>query len=249
MAYLGKNNQITGSLGDLVFRTLDGKTVIQRKPQKNKIKQTERTQKAASDFGRASTLAKKIRIGIKTYSRDFSDSKSFCRLRTRLQLAACTDNPAPIGEKKLWDGKPKLLEGFEFNYHSPYERYCRIVIKDIALASQKLHIKLKAFQPKKAITWPIKANKAKLCFWMSVHRKKDDLSVQEELFSLEILPNNKISPAINFVSNTINSSSIVYLWSGILYYQYDALLDWVCLNHKTLHPLRLQKVLKIDVSS
>ncbi|MDR6300828.1 hypothetical protein [Mesonia maritima] len=244
MAYLGKNNRITGSLGDLVFRTVNGKTIVQRKPEKNQVKQTERTKKASSDFGRASTLAKKIRIGLKLYSRGFADSKSFYRLRTRLQLAARTDNPAPIGEKKLWGGKPKLLEGFEFNEHSPYERYCRLTMSEIVLSTQKLHFKLDAFKPKKAITWPAKAEKAELCFWMSVHRQKDDLPIQEELFKLAVSSDDETIPETTFTSKTLESPAMVYLWSGILYYQYDALLGWVCMNHKALHPLRLQKVVK-----
>lgn len=245
MAYLGKDNRITGSIGDLIFRNVDGKTIVQRKPEKYQVKQSPRTKKASSDFGRASTLAKKIRIGIQGYTRGFSDSKSFCRLRTRLQRAATTDNPAPLGKRKLWDGKPEILEGFEFNHHSSYEEYCRLRLKEVDIEAQKLHFQLAGFHPRQAITWPTKAQKAKLCFWMSVHRPKDDLSVQEELFSLEITPGNEELPETSFTSKAIDSSGLVLLWGGILYYEYDPLLDWVCMNNPKLQPFRLLKVMKV----
>ncbi len=211
MAYLGKDNRITGSIGDLIFRNVDGKTIVQRKPEKYQVKQSKRTKKASSDFGRASSVAKKIRIGIQTYTRGFSDSKSFCRLRTRLQRAATTDNQEPLGKRELWDGKPELLEGFEFNHHSKYEHYVRLSMNNIAIAAKKLQFQLAGFHPKQDITWPTRAKKAKLCFWMSVHRRKDDLSVQEELFQLEITPGTAVLPETNFTSKTLKTNSLVYL--------------------------------------
>jgi len=245
MAFLGKDHRITGSLGDLVFRTVNGRTIVQRKPEKHQVKQTKRTQQASSDFGRASTLAKKIRVGIQPFTRGFGDSHSFCRLRTQLQLAARTDNPAPLGEKNLWDGTPALLDGFEYNLHSPYEETCRISIRDVVLDAQRLHFTLDGFHPKQAITWPGGAEKAKVCFWISVHRREDDLPVYKELLPLAITPNNVMLPETRFSSQTLPAGGMLYLWGGILYYEYNSVLDWVCMNHKQLQPFRVLRVLRL----
>lgn len=242
MAYLGKNNRISGSLGDLVFRQVNGKTIVQRKPEKNTVKQTQPTKKAAADFGRASTTARKIRIGLQTYSRGFADAKSFCRLRTRIQLAARTNNPAPVGERKLWEGTPALLEGFEYNLHSPYDRYCQVQLSTIAIIDQKLEFTVESFFPKQALTWPVNAEKAKLCFWMAVHREEDDLSVQEELFQIELTPSNEPITQTSFTSESFTSSDWVFVWGGILYFENNQVLGWGCINDKKLQPLRLLKV-------
>ena len=244
MANLGKNNRLKGSLGNLVFRELNGKTIVQRKPKKNTVKQTRPTQLAAVDFGSASTTAKKIRIGVKTYSRDLGDAQSFCRLRTRVQLAARTDNSAPSGARKLWEGNPALLEGFEYNLHSPYERYVPGIAPELSLVNQQLQVSVEAFSPKQALTWPKGASKAKLCFWMAVHRPEDDLSIQEALFSVEVTPDQDLIAESHFTSEAIPENCWVFLWTGIVYYSYNAVFDWESMNHKKLQPLRLWKVLQ-----
>lgn len=245
MAYLGKDNRITGSIGDLIFRNVDGKTIVQRKPEKYQVKQSKRTRKASSDFGRASTLAKKIRIGLQPYSRDFYDSKCFYRLRTQLQRAAQTNNPSPVGEKELWDGQPELLQGFEFNLHSKYSDYCNLSLNEVQVEADKLQFTLEGFIPKEDIRWPRNAQKAIICFWISVHRRKDDLPVNQQLLKLEVTPHKVALGKTTFTSEILPAEGLVWLWGGILYYEKDPFLDWIYMNHKQLQPLQLLRVMKI----
>ncbi len=79
---------------------------------------------------------------------------------------------------------------------------------------------------------------------MAVHRPEDDLSIQEALFSVEVTPDQDLIAESHFTSETIPATCCVFLWTGIVYYSYNAVFDWESMNHKKLQPLRLWKVLQ-----
>lgn len=58
MAQLDKHNRLIGGLGDLVFRQVNGKTIVQVKLGKNGVNQTKQTKLSSSDFGTASSTTK-----------------------------------------------------------------------------------------------------------------------------------------------------------------------------------------------
>jgi len=59
MARLDKNKFISGVIGNLVFRNLDGKQIVQSKPES--IKQSKLTKLSGSEFRNCSQWAKMLR--------------------------------------------------------------------------------------------------------------------------------------------------------------------------------------------
>lgn len=108
-----KGNFVTGLLGPLTFKELNGQQVITS--QANDVKQTEGTKKAAKTFGMASTLQSQITERFSFNLMGLKDSDQHSRMNQIL-------NPALFGarhpttrafhfEKETFEN----LKGFEFN--------------------------------------------------------------------------------------------------------------------------------------
>jgi hypothetical protein len=72
MARLDKNKFLSGVIGNLVFRNLDGKQIVQSKP--DKIKQSKMTKLSGSEFRSCSQWAKMIRQHLYNFLINQNDS-------------------------------------------------------------------------------------------------------------------------------------------------------------------------------
>ena len=126
MAQLDKHNRLIGGLGDLVFRQVNGKTIVQVKLGKNGVNQTKQTKLSSSDFGTASSTTKCLSMTLRRLFLTYYDHQMFNRFRKTVYQAMLSNTEIPKGEKDLWQGEISLLDGFEFNLSSLYSDYCSL---------------------------------------------------------------------------------------------------------------------------
>ncbi|MBB4119916.1 hypothetical protein GGR32_002228 [Mesonia hippocampi] len=246
MAHLNNKNQLIGSLGNLVFKIVKGKMVIQTKPERKNIKQTKHTKSAASDFGSSSHITKKINSGMQEFVQNYHSSDMHNRLRTKILRAMRFQSALPLGRKNLWDGTPKLLEGFEFNTASKYNEFSELNLINWQVDEQhRIGFQQQRFIPKKHLHWLPFTGQVEVCYWLSAFRKSDYKPYQQELFKLEVRPNYTEVPLQTFQSNPFPVNSLVIISAGLLYYKEDPVLGKLLLNGKTCHPVRIVKVIKL----
>ena len=78
------------------------------------IKQTEATRKSASDFGEATTNAKRIRVAFSPLIERYGDNDIINRLNGIMVKALLAIPSTMAGKRKFADGNMSLLRGFRF---------------------------------------------------------------------------------------------------------------------------------------
>ena len=245
MAHLNENNQLVGSLGNLIFRIVKGKVIVQTKPDYAKLKQTKATQKSATDFGRASTVTQKFNAGLQEIVQGYHSPDMYNRMRSKILQGMRTHTSLPLGMKNLWDGTPELLEGFEFNHESQYKDFSDLWVVNWQLdVENRVHFQQKAFVPKTHLHWLPFTGRLEVAYWIGAFHKKDYKPTQQHFIKLEVYPNYTEVPIQNFISDAFPTESLIIVAASLLYYKLDPVVGEILLNHKQCHPVRILKVMK-----
>ncbi|WP_028296502.1 hypothetical protein [Olivibacter sitiensis] len=118
MAKINKKGDFKGKVGNLVYREINGKAIVQSGP--GRVKQTLASKLAAQEFAMASNAAAILRkIGIFLY--EYSDGQVSGRLNAVLRHCLKEVDRA-VGERTVADIDPSPLAGFQFNMDAPFER-------------------------------------------------------------------------------------------------------------------------------
>lgn len=247
MAHLNEKNQLVGSIGNLIFRIVNGKVIVQAKPDYRQLKQTQSTKKSALDFGTASRVTNKLNAGFQELVQGYHSPEMYNRMRSKVLQAMRTHTVLPLGEKNLWDGTPELLEGFEFNHESKYKDFSDLWLVNWQVdAKNQVHFQQKSFIPKAHLYWLPFTGRLEIGYWMGAFQKKDYKPCQQQLLKLEVSPNYHKIPVQNFVSEPFPAHTLLFVVTSLLYYKQDPVLGDILLNHKQCHPVRILKVFKID---
>lgn len=246
MAHLNENYQIIGKLKDLIFRVVNGKVVVQSRPNYRQVKQSKGTKKAALDFGRASITTKKLNAGWQEMVQGYHSSDMFIRLRSKVLRATRTRNEQPLGQKELWYGAPEALEGFEFNRESQYRDLSELWVLNWQVdGERRLHFHQKSFIPKQHLYWLPFTGRLEICYWLCAYQKKDYKPCGQQLIKLEVFPENTPFLSQNVVSEPFPIDCLLTVTVGLLYYKRDPTHGELLQNHKHFHPVRLLKVFKL----
>lgn len=116
MAVLDKNGNLRGTLGDVVYRHVNGKNVAQSRPRSQN--RTAKTIKASVEFGLTSNTActmRQVLAGIFNWS----DGQMGNRLMGLVRKAFNNSESAGVNERDFHDSDLSFLPGFQFNNRSP----------------------------------------------------------------------------------------------------------------------------------
>ncbi|MBW2962950.1 hypothetical protein [Mesonia aestuariivivens] len=245
MAHLDKHNRLIGGLGNLVFKQVNGKTIVQLKPGKNNVKQTKRSKQSASDFGTASRTTKCLSVSLRSLFQHYYDGQMFNRFRKTVYQAMLSNTEILKGQKNLWESDSSLLDDFEFNLASLYSDYSTITCNSQLTSAQEIKLDIAAFNPKTQLKWPATAQKAKLCFLVSTYAKEDFMPLASLAFKVEVNRNSAPLSAQNFLTDPLPSPCFVLISTCVLYFKEDPVLGPISLNHKTLHPAKIEKAFRV----
>ena len=108
------NGYLRGQIGNVVNRKVGTQNVVQTKPT-GKIRQTQWTEAAASDFGTASSAGSLIRRAFIVAHRKVHDGQMHNRLVKRMQRVLRGNGKVTKGFMQVKDGNIKRLVDFQFN--------------------------------------------------------------------------------------------------------------------------------------
>lgn len=240
MARIENKKIISGLIGELVFRNLRNKQVIQSRPKD--IKQTVATKSAATEFGQCSTWAKQLRLGLNAFLLDGFDNKMYQRLTAQFYNAIKNNLNVPKGQRNPLNSTMNELVGFEFNNNSPFTKHFTPQLQ-VALNSQnQLTITLPAFDPKTEVLFPKKCSQVSLLLYVFATTFKPSESFAEEHFILNIDQNIPINNTQTWTSAPLPQNHLVLLSTKLMYYNTNAITGKNFLNTKLLNPAAIDFV-------
>jgi hypothetical protein len=108
------NGYLRGQIGNVVNRKVGAQNIVQTKPT-GKIRQTECTQAAATDFGTASAAGSLIRRAFNSLHLKLHDHGMHTRLVKRMQRVLRGNGKTMKGHMQIKNGNIKRLVDFQFN--------------------------------------------------------------------------------------------------------------------------------------
>jgi hypothetical protein len=231
MGNINGKGLVSGAVGPVYYRMLNGKAIVQSKPARRK--KAAGTANNASDFGRAATTAKKIRMALQPVLQGFADTAMYRRFTASVHAASASD--LPKGQRTLGQGNLQVLERFEFNTLTPFDKYCSVIPVVGQDAQGQLSLSIDSFDPRGAVVPPKEASHAELlCFATAFDAVTFD-PLQDEIFTIPFaLSASNVDASVwplNFPEN-----SVVLVVAALLFVRKGTAMGDLVLNNKTLHP-------------
>jgi len=244
MAKLTTKGQLKGSVGPVTYAAYNGNVFLRSKPGKGNVKQTTATKKSASDFGRASCLAKAIRLALFPILQNHSDNTFYRRFTAKVNAATQTGNHQPKGSRSLIDGDLKLLENIDCNTGSPFATYCSLAPTLSLSDARQLTVALPEFTLLEHIAKPAGASDAEIVFLITAINPQTNAESHAELFRLALPLNASVIVAQQWTTAVLPEAQLVIVASAVFYYRKNNLAGMVALNGKEWHPCEVSAVLK-----
>lgn len=244
MAKLDSKGQLKGSVGPITYHTYNGNVYLQTKPGRGNVIQTDATQNSASDFGRASSIAKAIRTSMFPILQNHSDNAFYRRFTTKINAATQDGNPQPKGSRSLMYGNLSLLGHTDCNTASPFASYCSLAPALSLTDSRQLTIALPEFRVPEHITAPDDATDAVLAFLVTVINPDTNTESHADLFRLELRLTDNLIPAQQWTTAILPEAQLIIVASAVFYYRNNSLAGMVGLNGKEFHPCEVSGVLR-----
>ena len=244
MAKIDSKGHLKGTVGPVTYRAFNGNTYVQSKPGKGRVKQTAATKKSASDFGRASSLAKALRTTLYPILQNHSDGAFYRRFATQVNTATQAGNPQPKGSRFLTEGDLSLLVNLECNMASPFARYCTVVPELSLSETRQLIVRLPEFSVLEQVAAVSQATDATLMFLITTVNPETLVQTQAELFPLEFSLTDQFIPAQQWTTAAQPEGQLITVAAALFYYRNNHLAGKVLLNGKGFHPCEVSAVLK-----
>jgi hypothetical protein len=234
MARLDKNKFLSGVIGNLVFRNLDGKQIVQSKP--DKIKQSTMTKLSGSEFRSCSQWAKMIRQYLYNFLINQNDSYMYRRLTGSLYRAIRSNTAIFKGERTPLNSNLDELVGFDFNSNSAFKDYFLPTVLVVLTNERQVQVTLPEFKPKSEVVFPERTGHAELLVYVMTTSLKYNTAVVDDYFIVPMTNNATLIPATVWTSLILPESHFVLVTAKIMYYNNDKFTVKNYINSKAMNP-------------
>jgi len=234
MANINSKNITTGRIANVIFRSLNGKQIVQAHP--GKLKQTKATKASSSEFRQCSSWAKQLRLGLSPFLVNLTDSYMYRRFTGQFYNAILSNTELPKGQRSPLTANMKSLEGFEFNSHSPFSHYFAPKITATLDPERQIMVSVPAFEAKKQLVFPQQAPMAELVLLVYATNFDESQAPIETFFSLTIAPNTILPNATVWTCPPLPEGYFVTVTAKLLYYSINKFTGKNYSNSKTLNP-------------
>jgi len=234
MARLDKNKFLSGVIGNLVFRNLDGKQIVQSKP--DTIKQSKLTKLSGSEFRSCSQWAKMLRQQLFDFLINQTDSYMYRRFTGSLYNAIQSNTAIFKGERTPLNSNVEDLVGFDFNSNSPFKDYFLPSIVVEITNQRKVQIAIPELEPKSEVVFPEHAGHVELLVYVLATSLKPNTALIDDYFLVPIPNTTTIIPATVWSSIALPESHFVLVTAKMMYYSNDKFTVKNYINTKALSP-------------
>ena len=230
-------------VGNVIFRNVNGKQVVQSRP--SNVKHSQSQKESATEFGRCSTWAKQLRLGLSDLLVGMTDTKMYQRFTAEVHNAI-KQSDLPKGASTPLNVAMHSMEGFEFNTNSPFAEYCTLQFTTALTNSREVVVTIPAFEAKDGILFPDYCNHVKLITY--VHATNFEVNTASLKFHsiLDIHKEDSIAEQTLLTTTPIPLNYLVLIAVKLLYYKTDPITGATYLNNKNLSPAKLVWVQSIQ---
>lgn len=235
MAIKDVNGLYRGSIGNLIFKVVQGKQIVQGRA--TDIKQSARTKESSTLFGLCSSQAAQIRGKLRPYL----DAKHDTNMIPRF-LGSCfriVKAQSSFGKLDLVSADMSDLIGFEFNSSSPFSTYFYSKISISRNPIEGLEVSVPSFIAEKELCYPTQCQYAELriiLFHSSLKMNTRSVILHKEY---HIAKSKVPQEAFTFNFEPIEDPGITLVISQLLFYKNKSKFGKVYLNDKNLHPMQV----------
>ena len=239
MAISNKGGKLSGKIGDLVYRQVNGQTVVQSRPVKGMVKQAVASKNSAIDFSLASNRARILRFMLYPMIQALSDVKMINRLNAAVAAALRSATALAPGYRDLGDGDFQSLKGFEFNLHSPFARLFLPTLSVSQTAAGGITIGFAAFNVAEQLRFPEPATGLTLKILLAALDLTNNQYRYCASAALAINQQQLVVPATqwNFLADL--PPACIYVACAALEYTLESLDGKMKLNRPDLNPVML----------
>jgi hypothetical protein len=234
MAQLSNSKIISGLVGNVVFQNRNGKQIIKSRPAQ--MKQTKATKSSAGEFGKCSTWAKQLRLGLLPFLVNLNDSSMYQRFTARVYEALLNNTVLPKGQRTLLNSDMSSLIGFEFNNHSPFEDYCRVPITATLDNLRQVTVTIPALTTTTDVLYPTGCTDAELVLYITANDFSPASPIATHHFIVPLPLSNTPQPETVWTSPVLPENCLIIVTAKLLYYEANAITGRNYLNSKTLNP-------------
>lgn len=234
MARIGKKGILSGLVGNLVFRNLDGKQIVQSRP--DGVRQTANTKASSGEFRQCSTWAKQLRMGLRSFLSEETDSYMYRRFTGAFYQALLQNKNFLKGTRTPFNCDLSALHGFEFNIHSPFKNHFLPPIAVQLNSDGNLRVSIPEFEPKNEMYFNRKHFNAELMLYVYTTTFTYNQPVIDATFSLSIANNYSSVAATDWMSPVLPSGRFVLVVAKLFYYSNNPFTGKKYCNSKEMSP-------------
>jgi hypothetical protein len=175
-----------GVMGDLVFRVVNGKQIVQKRVTPGTIKHTSATKASSKIFGQAATFAAQLRdtVSAQVKNRPYTGMPAQLNGRMFSVLSAMQSSwkNSLLPDAKIFEG----LEGFELNQLHPVQRRLQ-QLPAIQLENEELTVAFPELTVPQLLKFPYNSDRCKLSVTVSLFRLQDGKRVKRSLMQEKVL--------------------------------------------------------------
>lgn len=193
MAQSDSKRNFRGAVGNVVFRTLNGKQIVQSKP--GPLRHTAATKLSGSEFRQCSSWAKQLRLGLTPFLTADTDSYMYRRFTGVLYKALQANTTMEKGQRSPLNANMGGLAGFEFNTHSPFATHLALPLTASLNGQRQVVVSLPDFTPRDVMLFPEGADSAELLLYAYATNLGDPPHTSDAYTVLPIARNSSTQPA------------------------------------------------------
>jgi hypothetical protein len=239
MAISNINGKFKGSVGNLTYRIVNGRSIVQSKPGKGNVKQTPPTKVSAIEFSLASNRAKILRTILYPMIQGKQDSGMINRLTVATAKVIRSNSVLAPGARDLADGNLAVLDNFEFNSLAPFVKLFKPQLTLEQTEDGYLKIAMPAFQGSAMLNFPDTATGLTLKIFLAAVDLKTNQYCYCKSESLFIPRGNRPVPAAEWYFPDNLHPDCLYLACCALEYSRAGVEERILLNHAKLQPVLL----------
>ena len=234
MATQGKKNQISGSIGPLIYQQRYGTNIIRNKP--DRVRQTQATKTSSTEFQYCSRWSKCLRLGLNALWLGNTDPLVSQRLTGALYAALQRNTALAKGERNWNNTSLSGLVGFEVNTHSPFESYCKTELSATLDAERRIQFSVPEINTAQSIRYPDGCSSAELLCYVTVTNSTSGAFIKSVIQSFTLNFSKTTLEAQSFVSEPLPEDSIIVVSVQLVYYKSNTVTGRYSVNTKKLNP-------------
>lgn len=237
MAIQDSKGLLRGAVGDLVFRVVNGKQVVQQRVSNPKM--SKKALKRAKLFGTCSKQTSIIRGRLKPWLGSNYDSKMIARFQGRCFTILNAKANSENNKGDLYSTDLSALKGFDFNSTSPVSKY---LLKELRVEGELetgLRVLVPELETSVDLIFPRICEQLDLHI-VALHIPKDQVASFSTYTKEWTLPRNQqIQQERVFLIPPIQTEGITLVIVQLLFSDNKSKFGKVYINDKKLHPMQV----------